>query len=72
MVLSYSTVVLYIEIIKYGYSGPKILLQHQLNIYILTVVQHWLGIAKCLQINPKPFHQIVMNFKNFVFNVYFY
>ena len=51
--------------------GSKRLLQNHLNIYILTVGWHWLGIAK-----PKKFfrslHQIVIKFKILVFNGIFY
>jgi len=54
---SYSIVVLYI---RRGF-WPKLVLQNQLNIYILTVGEHFLDIAK-----PKnasnPFHQIVQKF----------
>ena len=54
--ISKSTVMLHIRIVRLGASGPKILLQTQLNIYILTVGQYWLGIAK-----PKNIVKSILN-----------
>ena len=49
---------------------PINITQNLPQISFLTVWQYWLGIAKpkkCLQINPKPFQQVVINFlKNYI------
>ena len=64
-------VVLYIGIMKVrGFWSQK-----QLNIYIMTVgtVLVWHSqTQKCLQINPKPFQQLIMKLKKIVYNGIFY
>ena len=39
-----------------GNSGPKILFQNQLNVYILTVRQYWLG-----KVKPKNIFRSILN-----------
>jgi len=54
---------------------PKLSPQNQLDIYVLSdtlgVLVRLSQAQKCLQINPKPFHSIIINFKNFVFSGFF-
>jgi len=51
LVISYSTVVLYIGIMEVRDSWHKMSLQNKLNIYFMTL---WLGIAKPKNISRSP------------------
>ena len=53
---SYSTVVLYIGIMKVRGFWPQIITQNQLDIYFLTVWEYFLGIAK-----PKNIFRSILN-----------
>jgi len=69
---SYSTVVLYI---RFGVSCPKIPPKNLPNIYffdsIEVLVRHS-QTQKCLQINSNLCINLLWNFKNFLFNRFFY
>jgi len=54
--VSYSTVVLYIRIMKVLGFWPEIITPNQLNIYFLTLWEHWLGLAK-----PKNVFRLILN-----------
>jgi len=56
LLISYSTVVLFIGIKKVGDFGPKLSSQNQLDIYFLRVWEYWLGIAK-----PKNVFRSTLN-----------
>jgi len=71
-ILSYSTVVLYI---RFGASCPKIPPRNLPNIYFLIAWQHWLGIAKPINVFRSTLNlciKLLWNFKNFLFNRFFY
>ena len=73
--LSYSTVVLYIGIMKVLGFLPKIPPTNQPNIYFLTVGQYWLGITKPKNVFRSTLNlciKLLCNFKNFLFNRFFY
>jgi len=74
--ISYSMVVLYIWIIiRFWVSCLKILPTNQPNINFVTTWQHWLGIAKPKNVFRSTlnlFIKLLWNFKNFVFNRFFY
>ena len=63
-ILSYSTVVLYIGIVKVWDSSPKISPKNQLDIYFVTSRQDWLGIAK-----PKNVFRSTKNLIWFFFKI---
>ena len=54
--LSYSMVVLYIGIIKVWGFWPKIIPPKQLDIYFLTLWEHWLDVGK-----PKNVFRSILN-----------
>ena len=54
--VSYSTVVLYIGIMKVRGFWPKLSPQNQLDIYFLTLWEYWLGLAK-----PKNVFRSILN-----------
>ena len=69
---SYSTIVLYVGIIKVRDLLPQNITQSQLYIYFLTSKQYWFqwfGIAKLknvVRLPYKPFHQVNMKFLKFL------
>ena len=68
MQLSYSTIVLYIGIIKvWGFLPPT----NQPNISFVTAWQHWLDIAKPKNVFRSTLIKLLRNFKNFLFNRFF-
>jgi len=72
--ISYSTVVLYIGIMKVWGFGPKLSPLNQLDICFPTVWEYWLGIAKPKSVFRSTLNRcikLLWNFKNFLFIRFF-
>ena len=73
--ISICTVVLYMGSWRLGDFGPKLSSQNQLDICFLTAWEHWLGIAKPKNVFTSTLNhciKLLWNFKNFLFNRFFY